>query len=320
MASHTMDDALINELVFKLGHLLPRERKHYSSLINNSEHIAYFVSHLQKYIERNFAKPLSENDLEDLIVMAADVRQILGSNVGAVCHEPPAGRAWIVFVNAIQGSSFLELEKINSHLRDEAKDHVMPEEVAAEIVKAYVSHNHVESSELSDLIAAVHASINNLDVHAASSSSDTGLTPPVPISKSVTPDYLISLEDGKKYKITGGADRSGAIPLTPKAKGGSVLKNTAYLVGEKGPELFLPSMAGSIIPNNKLSAMYNIPSSNWGISGTAENSGGVYNSTYNVKIELNGTNLSADDVYNKFEQKLAMLNAKQGRNKTIGGR
>ncbi|WP_245239685.1 MucR family transcriptional regulator [Methylobacterium variabile] len=201
MASHTMDDALINELVFKLGHLLPRERKHYSSLINNSEHIAYFVSHLQKYIERNFAKPLSENDLEDLIVMAADVRQILGSNVGAVCHEPPAGRAWIVFVNAIQGSSFLELEKINSHLRDEAKDHVMPEEVAAEIVKAYVSHNHVESSELSDLIAAVHASINNLDVHAASSSSDTGLTPPVPISKSVTPDYLISLEDGKKYKI-----------------------------------------------------------------------------------------------------------------------
>jgi hypothetical protein len=40
--------------------------------------------------------------------------------------------------------------------------------------------------------------------------------------------------------------------LTPRALGGPVMPNTAYLVGERGPELFIPSGAGSITPNNRL--------------------------------------------------------------------
>ena len=39
------------------------------------------------------------------------------------------------------------------------------------------------------------------------------------------------------------------------ASGGPVEGNTSYLVGEQGPELFMPSRSGSIIPNNKLSDM-----------------------------------------------------------------
>ena len=39
------------------------------------------------------------------------------------------------------------------------------------------------------------------------------------------------------------------------ASGGPVEGNTSYLVGENGPELFMPSRSGSIIPNNKLSDM-----------------------------------------------------------------
>ena len=37
-----------------------------------------------------------------------------------------------------------------------------------------------------------------------------------------------------------------------REKGGSVSQNTPYMVGEKGPELFVPSSAGSIVPNNAL--------------------------------------------------------------------
>ena len=54
-------------------------------------------------------------------------------------------------------------------------------------------------------------------------------------------------------------DGGGALPssfnqyLAPKASGGPVSANTPYIVGEQGPELFMPSGSGTIIPNNKMS-------------------------------------------------------------------
>ena len=42
------------------------------------------------------------------------------------------------------------------------------------------------------------------------------------------------------------------IPVQPKAAGGPVSAKTPYLVGEEGPELFVPSMAGDIVPTDKL--------------------------------------------------------------------
>jgi hypothetical protein len=40
--------------------------------------------------------------------------------------------------------------------------------------------------------------------------------------------------------------------LTGRAVGGPVSSNTPYMVGERGPELFVPNGSGSIVPNNKL--------------------------------------------------------------------
>jgi len=54
---------------------------------------------------------------------------------------------------------------------------------------------------------------------------------------------------------------AGALPssfnqyLAPKAAGGPVSGNTPYLIGEKGPELFMPSGSGTIVPNNKMGNM-----------------------------------------------------------------
>lgn len=47
----------------------------------------------------------------------------------------------------------------------------------------------------------------------------------------------------------------GYLPVTPElqAEGGPVSNNTPYIVGEAGPELFIPSGSGTIIPNNRLS-------------------------------------------------------------------
>lgn len=72
-------------------------------------------------------------------------------------------------------------------------------ELTAGVVSAYVSNNSISSFDLPDLIASIHAAIRRLSAPPAAPEAEK-LVPPVSIKKSVTPDYLISLEDGKRYK------------------------------------------------------------------------------------------------------------------------
>ena len=48
------------------------------------------------------------------------------------------------------------------------------------------------------------------------------------------------------------AQQKEGIPVQPKAAGGPVSAKTPYLVGEEGPELFVPSLAGDIVPTGQL--------------------------------------------------------------------
>lgn len=77
-------------------------------------------------------------------------------------------------------------------------DSIMTVELTAEIVSAYVANNSVPAANLADLVTSVHATLQRL----GTSSEPTPLQAPpaVPIKKSITPDYLISLEDGRPYK------------------------------------------------------------------------------------------------------------------------
>ena len=70
---------------------------------------------------------------------------------------------------------------------------------AAGMVAAFVSHNTVRVTELPDLIASVHTALAKLGAPPVEEPAPE-LKPSVSIRKSVTPDYLISLEDGKHYK------------------------------------------------------------------------------------------------------------------------
>jgi predicted transcriptional regulator len=76
-----------------------------------------------------------------------------------------------------------------------------PIELAAGIVAAFVSYNSIPIAELPTLLQSVHAAVKR--VSGSEEVTDTATTPPSPavaIRKSVTPDYLICLEDGKRFK------------------------------------------------------------------------------------------------------------------------
>src|SRR3954471_19775149 len=72
-------------------------------------------------------------------------------------------------------------------------------ELAADIVSSYLSNNHVAVADVPALIASVHAAVTGLGQTAAPSEPETKATP-AQIRKSISPDALISFEDGKPYK------------------------------------------------------------------------------------------------------------------------
>jgi len=72
-------------------------------------------------------------------------------------------------------------------------------ELTASIVSAYVSNNPVPAAELSALIGQVHSALTRVS-SAYSEPPGNGHKPAIPVRKSVTSDYIICLEDGKKFK------------------------------------------------------------------------------------------------------------------------
>jgi predicted transcriptional regulator len=72
-------------------------------------------------------------------------------------------------------------------------------QLTAEIVSAYVSNNKIESSEIGKLIEEVHVALKRAP-NASATQEPEPPVPAVPIRKSVTPDYIVSLEDGRKFK------------------------------------------------------------------------------------------------------------------------
>ena len=71
---------------------------------------------------------------------------------------------------------------------------------ASEIVAAYVSNNPIPVAEIPAMIKSVHATLGGL-AGGASSETPTALKPAVAVKKSVTPEFIICLEDGKKLKM-----------------------------------------------------------------------------------------------------------------------
>jgi len=72
-------------------------------------------------------------------------------------------------------------------------------ELTADVVSAYVSNNAVVSAELPTLINETYDALSKAAAKASKPITEE-LNPAVPVKKSVMPDYIICLEDGKKFK------------------------------------------------------------------------------------------------------------------------
>ena len=72
-------------------------------------------------------------------------------------------------------------------------------ELTADIVSAYVGNNTVPATDIPALINQVHSALTRVSGGPNDASADS-LKPAVSIKKSITPEYLVCLEDGKKFK------------------------------------------------------------------------------------------------------------------------
>ncbi len=73
--------------------------------------------------------------------------------------------------------------------------------LTSQIVSAYVSKNSLQASDLPALISNVYQSLKSAGQPQAAAEVPSELKPAVPVKKSVTPEYIICLEDGKKLKM-----------------------------------------------------------------------------------------------------------------------
>jgi len=100
-------------------------------------------------------------------------------------------------MKACRGSSFAFTEAWGVIVAmSEANNHI---ELAAEIVSAYVSNNSVPASELATLLGDIHSAIVRVSTGAAVVVPEIA-KPAVSPKKSITNDYIICLEDGRKFK------------------------------------------------------------------------------------------------------------------------
>ena len=71
--------------------------------------------------------------------------------------------------------------------------------LSAMVVAAYVQHNNLPQADIPALIASTHAALTGLGKEQQL--VEEKVSPAVSIRKSITPDWLICLEDGKKFKL-----------------------------------------------------------------------------------------------------------------------
>jgi len=72
-------------------------------------------------------------------------------------------------------------------------------ELTAQIVSAYVSNNTVAAADIPGLINQVHAALTRVSGKPGEAPAEP-LRPAVSVKKSITPEYIVCLEDGKKFK------------------------------------------------------------------------------------------------------------------------
>ena len=104
---------------------------------------------------------------------------------------------------------------LSDHL-DRSRDQARALALTARIVSAHVAHNRVEPPALPRLIREVYSSLIQAEASLAGSTGSRGLVPAVPVERSVFPDYIVCLENGRRFR-TLRRHLMAAFGLTPEA-------------------------------------------------------------------------------------------------------
>jgi len=142
-------------------------------------------------------------------------------------------------------------------------------QLTAEIVAAYVTNNRLDSDQIGNLIEQIHTALHRAPTSALSPER-TPAEPAVPVEKSVTPDFIISLEDGRKFRtLRRYLNKLGMTPDEYRAKWGlsrqypMVAPNYAKQRSEIAKKLGLGRKPASQAPEKKTAKARNrIPRAN----------------------------------------------------------
>lgn len=89
-------------------------------------------------------------------------------------------------------------------MSDQLDDNTIPREdvmqMTTDIVASFLSNNTIPTDSVEELIRRVHSTVNQLATSPTEKPQEKA-KPAVPISKSVTDDYIVCLEDGRKLKM-----------------------------------------------------------------------------------------------------------------------
>lgn len=89
----------------------------------------------------------------------------------------------------------------SNNLTNDGHDNVDFLDITGDIVAAYVTKNSISAADLPDLIRNIYATFSTLGQAEPPAAAVTVQKPAVSASKSITEDYIICLEDGKKLKM-----------------------------------------------------------------------------------------------------------------------
>ncbi len=105
-------------------------------------------------------------------------------------------RGWLPINTEMKSTNMKSIRKTEGDPMTENMEQGNLIELTANIVSAYVSNNSIQSSDLPALISETHAALHQ----TLGGPAEPEPEPAVSIKKSVTPDYIICLDDGKKFK------------------------------------------------------------------------------------------------------------------------
>ena len=247
--------------------------------------------------------------------------------VGSFQNAPgEANQAFTRLVNEVSVGAAKNFEKLGKEITGGATLKMVVEAMGGKVDKS-------KTIQQSDVTAAIKANQGSSSKFLTDQTKDDGSLEEG-VRNAIIQKY--GFKDGDSFTFQGKTynvkNRGGILPgvnavLVKKWGGGAVVAGQTYGVNdrinalgvqEEGFIPFTPKVSGMVYPNADTMPKYNIASGQvTGMSGGVNSS--YNNNSYSINIALNGTNVTADDVMRRFKAEMALVHAKEGRSRSVGG-